>query len=347
MIDQETEAKVLRLYHVEKWKVGTIAKQAQVHPTTVHRILMESGLCAERVIKRPSKVDPYLPFIKSTLEEYPKLCASRLYQMVKERGYDGAPDHFRAIIARYRPRRKAEAYLRLRTLPGDQGQVDWGSFGTVRIGKALRKLYAFVMVLSYSRQIFLRFYYNAAMPSFLQGHQDAFEFFQGVPRVLLYDNLKSAVLERVGTAIRFNPKIIELSAHYRFEPRPVNVARGNEKGRVERAIRYIRDNFFEARKFGSLEDLNQQALEWMIGPSADRLCPEDRSSTVRAVFLTEKSKLLTLPDDTFPCEERVEVHSGKTPYIRFDLNDYSIPFRYVCRTLTVIASQTYPFTREA
>jgi hypothetical protein len=196
------------------------------------------------------------------------------------------------------------------------------------------------MVLSYSRQIFLRFYYNAAMPSFLQGHQDAFEFFQGVPRVLLYDNLKSAVLERVGTAIRFNPKIIELSAHYRFEPRPVNVARGNEKGRVERAIRYIRDNFFEARKFGSLEDLNQQALEWMIGPSADRLCPEDRSSTVRAVFLTEKSKLLTLPDDTFPCEERVEVHSGKTPYIRFDLNDYSIPFRYVCRTLTVIASQT-------
>ncbi len=108
---------------------------------------------------------------------------------------------------------------------------------------------AFVMVLSWSRQIFLRFYLNQQMESFLRGHVAAFEAWQGLPRVLLYDNLKSAVLERQGDAIRFHPTLLALSAHYRFEPRPVAVARGNEKGRVERAIRYIRDNFFAGRHF--------------------------------------------------------------------------------------------------
>jgi transposase len=99
------------------------------------------------------------------------------------------------------------------------------------------------------------------MPSFLAGHVSAFGFFGGVPRVLLYDNLKSAVLERKGDAIRFHPTLLELSAHYRYEPRPVAVARGNEKGRVERAIQYIRTSFFPARNYDGLADLNRQALE--------------------------------------------------------------------------------------
>jgi len=338
MISKDKEAQILRLYHVEKWRVGTIAAQVKVHPGTVTRVLRDSGLSPETVIRRPSKVDPYLPFIREVLTKFPTLCASRVHQMVKARGYDGAEAHFRTIVARYRPRRQPEAFLRLRTLPGDQAQVDWGSFGTLKFGKAERKLYAFVMVLSYSRQIFLRFYLSSSMSSFLQGHRDAFEFFRGVPRVLLYDNLKSAVIERLSDTIRFNDTLIELASHYRFEPRPVNVARGNEKGRVERAIRYIRDNFFAAREFSGLEDLNQQAMEWMLGTCADRQCPEDRSITVRGAFVSEKPQLLALPDDVFPCEERSEVHSGKTPYVRFDLNDYSIPPKYVCQTLTVMAS---------
>lgn len=340
MISGDKEAEILRLYHVEKWKVGTISKQIFVHRSVVERVLASSGISAESFKRGRSKADPYVPFIRETLSIYPTLCASRLFQMVKERGYDGAPDHFRAVVARYRLPRRAEAYLRLRTLPGDQAQVDWGHFGKIKVGNAERTLSAFVMVLSYSRQIFLRFYFNAATPSFLQGHRDAFEFFGGIPRVLLYDNLKSAVIERIGNSIRFNSTLVQMAGYYRFEPRPVNVARGNEKGRVERAIRYIRDNFFAARKFSSIEDLNKQAFAWMIGPCADRICPEDRAATVRVTFMKEKSKLLPLPDDNFPCDERLEVHVGKTPYIRFDLNDYSVPSQYACRTLTAIASPT-------
>ena len=143
-------------------------------------------------------VDPYMPFVLETLEEYPTLTASRLFEMIKDRGYPGGPDHFRSIVAKHRPRPPAEAYLRLRTLPGEQAQVDWGSFGNIEFGKASRKLSAFVLVLSWFCQIFVRFFLNQWMSSFLQGHVEAFQFLGGVPRVLLYDNLKSAVLERKG-----------------------------------------------------------------------------------------------------------------------------------------------------
>jgi hypothetical protein len=178
------------------------------------------------------------------------------------------------------------------------------------------------------------------MPSFVRGHVDAFDFFGGVPRVLLYDNLKSAVLERAGDAIRFHPTLLELSAHYRYQPRPVAPARGNEKGRVERAIRYIRDSFFAARTFMGLDDLNAQALAWTQGIAADRPCPEDRARTVRELFTEERDKLLALPDNPYPTEERVVVDVGKTPYVRFDRNDYSIPHTHTRRSLVVLATLT-------
>ena len=338
MISKEREAMILRLYHAEGWRVNTIARQLGVHHTTVQRVLAQSGIPSEKLTARPSMVEPYVPFIVETLTDYPRLCASRVFEMVRKRGYPGGPDHFRRVVARLRPRRPAEAFLRLRTLPGEQAQVDWAHFGKVRIGSALRVLWAFVMVLAWSRQIFLRFYLSAAMPSFLRGHVEAFEFFGGVPRVLLYDNLKSAVLERAGDAIRFHPTLLALAAHYRYEPRPVAPARGNEKGRVERAIRYVRDSFFAARSWSSVDDLNAQATAWMTGLAAERRWPQDQTRQVRDVFAEERARLMPLPDTMFPCEERVEVHVGKTPYVRFDLNDYSVPHEHVRRTLAVVAS---------
>jgi hypothetical protein len=159
----------------------------------------------------------------------------------------------------------------------------------------------------------------------------------GVPRVLLFDNLKSAVLERQGQAIRFNPTLLSFAGHHRFEPRPVAVARGNEKGRVERAIRYIRDSFFAGRTFTNLEDLNAQAEIWMNGIATYRQCPEDKTLTVREAFALESKHLLALPDNPYATDEQVAVKIGKTPYARFDLNDYSVPHDYVQRNLTVSA----------
>ncbi|HEY7996937.1 MAG TPA: IS21 family transposase [Steroidobacteraceae bacterium] len=335
-ITRELEAEIMRLYAVEGWRIGTVARQLHLHRDTVRRVLSRSGVPLKQV--RASQLDPYVPFIQESFERYPTLRASRLYRMVRERGYSGSADHFRHRVAQYRPRPTAEAYLRLRTLAGEQGQVDWAHFGTIPIGRARRALMAFVMVLSYSRHVFLRFYLNTAMGSFLHGHVAAFNHFNAVPRTLLYDNLRSAVLERRADAIRFHPTLLELAAWYRFQPRPVAVARGNEKGRVERAIRFVRERFFAARRFTDLADLNAQALAWCEGEAAERPCPEDRDRSVRACFEEEQPRLLGLPAEPFPCEERILVRAPKTPYIRFDLNDYSIPHTHVRRSLEVLAS---------
>src|SRR3990167_7258330 len=338
-ISDDLKAKILRYHHVEKWRVGTIAKQLLVHYSVIKRVLSQAGIPKSQFIKKELLITPYLSFIMDTLKTYPNLTAARLYDMVKSRGYAGSADHFRHLISLYRPRPCAEAYLRLRTLPGEQAQVDWGHFGYLQIGRAKRPLMAFVMVLSFSRKIFLHFYLNAQMSNFLQGHVAAFDAFSGVPKVLLYDNLKSAVLQRQGDAILFNPQLLDFASHHRFEPRPVAVARGNEKGRVERSIRYIRDNFFAARKFTDIDDLNNQAKIWCENESLNRLCPEDKKQTVQAVFLQEKDKLLVLPDNPYEIREKIAVRIGKTPYVRFDLNDYSVPCNAVLKTVSVIASE--------
>jgi transposase len=333
----DIETQILRYYHAEKWTAGTIARQLHVHHSVVRRVLAQAGLPRIGAVKRPSPIDAYLPLIRETLEKFPTLTASRLFTMAHERGYRGSPDHFRHLIAEHRPRRPAEAYLRLRSLPGEQAQVDWGHFGHLQIGRARRPLMAFVMVLSHSRQIFLRFSLDARMENFLRGHVGAFTAWNGVPRVLLYDNLKSAVLERRGDAIRFHPALLGFAGHYRYEPRPVAVARGNEKGRVERSIGYIRGAFFAARSFADLDDLNAQADDWCRGLAADRRCPGEPERTVREVFAEEVPRLLPLPDNPAPLLERVAVKVGKTPYVRFDLNDYSVPHTHVRQTLTVLA----------
>lgn len=337
MIPADLEERILRLHFVEKWKVGTISEQCGVHHSTVRRVLHDRGVPATPS-ERPSKLDPYLPFIHETLESYPQLPASRLYGMVVARGYQGSQSHFRRFVSRIRPKKPAEAYQRLRTLAGEEAQVDWGHFGKHRVGRATRPLSAFVMVLSWSRMPFVRFFYDQRMGSFLDGHVRAFEFFEGVPRRLLYDNLKSVVLERHADVIRFHPTALELAAHYRFEPRPVAVRRGNEKGRVERTIRYLRTSFWPAREWTDLGDLNRQALAWCRDVAGERRCPEDESMSVHEAWAEEKPKLLASPEDTFPAHDRVEVRVGKQPYVRFDTNDYSVPHDRVRRSLTVLAT---------
>lgn len=336
-IDKDIEAKILRYHFVEKWSTGTIAKQLRIHHGVVDRILSQAGLPKIERTHRAAMIDPYLPFILETLAQFPSLTAARLYGMAQQRGYPGGPSQFRQRISELRPRKQPEAYLRLSTLPGEEGQLDWGHFGSIQIGQAKRALMAFVMVLSWSRQIFLQFYVNAQMASFLRGHVAAFEAWQGLPKICLYDNLKSAVLERHASAIRFHPTLLELSSHYHFEPRAAAPRRGNEKGRVERAIRYIRDNFFAGRHYQSLDDLNAQANQWCQGISADRDCPENRGISVREAFLQEQPSLLTLPDNPFDTREKKTVRAQKTPYVRFDLNDYSIPHPHVQKRLTVNA----------
>ena len=334
----ELPTKILRYHLVKQWPIGTIARHLHVHHQAIERLLSSRGLPAPRRSKRASMIDAYEPFIQEVLSQYPKLCASRLYAMVRQRGYQGSAGYFCHLISLRRPNPTPEAYLRLRTLPGEQAQMDWAHGGHMTIGRAKRPLMAFVMVLSYSREIYVEFFLNARMDSFLLGHVHALQHWQGCPRVILYDNLKSAVLDRERDVIRFNPNLLALAQHYRFEPRPVNVARGNEKGRVERSIQYLRTAFLAGRSYRDVADLNAQVKIWCREEAARRPWPEDASRRVQTAWEEEQPTLMPLPDDHFPCEEQVTVRLGKTPYARFDLNDYSVPATCVGQVLELRAT---------
>src|SRR6266849_2619747 len=338
MISKETNAQIRRYFYAEHWKIGTIAHQLGVHPDTVRKAIEAERFHSTQPL-RSSIVDPYVPFLRQTLEQYPDLRATRLYLMIRDRGYSGSVVQLRRSVARLRPHNR-EPFLQLHAFAGEQAQVDWAHFGHVMVGRARRALSCFVATLSYSRALYLEFFFDQTMENFLRGHVHAFPDWSGAPRVLLYDNLRSAVLERRRDQIHFSPRLLELAAHYHFVPRPCQVRAGNQKGRVERAIRYVRDSFWAGRIFTTLAECNRQALVWRDEVAHRRPWPDDSARTVAQAFTEEQPRLLPLPLHPFNTDRMETVRSRKTIYVHFDLNDYSIPPEAVGRSLALVASDT-------
>jgi transposase len=340
MIAPELRARIRRLFFAEHFRVGTIATELGVHHDTVRRAIEADRFIRPDALVRPSMLDPYKAFLVETLEQHPRLRATRLFEMARHRGYQGSVVQLRRHVATMRPTPR-EAFLRLATLPGEQGQVDWGHFGTIRVGHAKRPLSCFVMVLSWSRAVFARFALDQTLESFMRGHVEAFSAFGGVPRAILYDNLKSVVLDRSGDHIRFNEAMLLMAGHHHFAPKPCAPYRGNEKGKVERTIQYLRHGFFAARRFSSVQDLNAQLAEWIQRVAHARKVPGDPAGRfVRDALEEERPRLLALPEHPWNCDVARPVGSGKQPYIRFDRNDYSIPHDLVRKPLTLIASES-------
>src|SRR5713101_4663518 len=194
MIKPETHAEIRRYFYAEHWKIGTIARELGVHPDAV-RHAIESNRFHRGQALRSSITDPYLEFVRQTLGQHPRLRATRIYQMIRDRGYTGSVVQLRRAVARLRPPVR-EPFLCLHTFPADQAQVDWAHFGQVAVGRARRTLSCFLITLSYSRALYLEFFFDQTMENFLRGHVHAFQTWSGTPRITLYDNLKSVVLER-------------------------------------------------------------------------------------------------------------------------------------------------------
>ena len=151
MITPAQRAEIRRLYYGEHWKIGTIAAQLGLHPETVRGAVEREPGAVRRGVCRPSALDPYLPFIRDTLARRPRLRATRIHEMVRQRGYPGSAVQVRRLVRRLRPETARTAYRRVVTLPGESAQVDWGAFGKVRIGRGARTVSGFVMVLGCTR----------------------------------------------------------------------------------------------------------------------------------------------------------------------------------------------------
>ena len=223
------------------------------------------GAGGTRYAARPPvahKLDPYTGIIDARLEEFPKLSARRLFEEVRAAGYEGSYGGVRDYVREVRPREPVEEPVRFETPPGRQGQVD---FGTFRFPWGRR--YALVVVLGYSRLLWLRFYSQQTMAVLVDGLESAFASFGGVPRELLFDQMRAVVVsdDRLsGGGVVLNAEFLRFAAHWDFQPRSCRPYRAQTKGKVERPIRYIRESFHYGRAFVNDADVNDQAARWLV-----------------------------------------------------------------------------------
>src|SRR5215471_18591164 len=263
LTEQDTRlSEVLRLSLVEGLSLRAIAKRLKLSRKTVRRLLARGPERKPPSSKpRPSLLDAYNAEIGRLLAETPELTAPGILERLRPLGYSGGITILRDRVSQLRPRPPKEAFLTLDFKPGAAFQIDWADFGFALPG-CPRRVSAFVMVACYSRYLYLEFALSQAMGTFLRCMERSLKFFGGVAVADIFDNMRTVVLSHAPHATVFNRRFLEYAKARDFAVVACNVGKGNEKGRVERPIGFIRDRFWRGRRFADLLDLNTQAMSW-------------------------------------------------------------------------------------
>jgi transposase len=314
--------------------ISEIARQTGHDRKTVRRVLTQPLLPSPRPRKpRRRKIDPWVPYLERRIADG-VLNAHKLYQEIQVQGYPGKETQVRTFVQPFRQARRAQATVRFETEPGEQAQVDWAHFGSIQHEGRQRRLYAFVMTLGWSRALYLEFTVSRELAWFLRGHQHAFHAFGGVPRQVLHDNLKTAVLSRESDGtIHWQPQYLDFARYYGFTPRACQPYRAQTKGKVESAIKYVRGNFWLGLRFTDLTDLNRQAQDWLATVANVRV--HGTTGAVPAERLAHEGlvALAGRPDyDTSLVSYR---RSSRDCLISYQGNAYSVPAAVVQQQLLV------------
>lgn len=336
-MDERLWAEIRRMYFRDGLFKREIARRLGIDRETVSRALKRDKFTIPRRQIRRSKLAPYKGFINNLLEKYPGISAQRVFEELCKAGYKGKGTIIKDYLRKIRGKRQ-EAFLRIETLPGEQAQVDWADCGSIEVEGARRNLYCFVMVLSWSRYLYLEFRLSARLEDFIEAHMNAFRFFGGVPKKVLYDNLKSVVLQRLGDQIKFNPRFMDFVGVYLFEPVLARLYRGSDKGKVENNIKYIKGNFLIGREFRDLDDLMQQAVLWRDTTANVRIHGTTREKPLDR-YKQEKYKLNPLPDKTYEIFILTPCKASSDCRVRFETNSYSVPHRYAGCMLSLKANK--------
>jgi len=319
------------------YSIRRIARELGISRNTVKKAL---GMVSSPKYERkpmPSKLDPFRDYLKKRIEDY-DLPATRLLEEIKVMGYTGKISLLRRYLRSVRCD-NALAVERFETPPGFQGQCDWSVCGSMETDDGIKKLYAFVMVLSYSRAMYVEFTTSSDVLTLIRCHMHAFEYFGGFPREILYDNMKQVVLLR---GIRdgerkWNPKFLDFAGYYGFTPRLCYPYRPQTKGKVERAIGYIKSSFLLGREFRSLDELNHEARMWI-----------DRVANARVHGTTGEIPLERLADEnltglkTLPRYDTSNIRLTKVSrdaFVSYLANLYSVPMDYVRRAVMLKISE--------
>jgi hypothetical protein len=285
------------------------------------------GSCQNKKAKRGFILDEYRPLIAEWYKEHPSLKAQQVHGWLATRGVKIS---YPAVVKYTRGFRKKvpKAYHHLTFLSGEEAQVDWCFIHHHQLGK----LYCFVFILSYSRYLFAHVFARSSFEFFIEGHLMAFSALGGIPYGIRYDNLATVVLKR-RPEVQYNPRFLEFSRYYNLEIRLCNPGAGNEKGRVERAIRTLRETFFNTMdKHSSLKALNHALHEWVDNKNHTL----HRATERKPAEVLQEEKLRPLPEKPWT---NVSIHppvkTTKTAMMVFDTNSYSVPDYLVGKSLSI------------
>ena len=334
MIDYETYCKIQHL-RKQKLNPAQIAVEMNLDQRTVVKWIQARHFRPRQSVVRVSKLDTFKPLIRSWLEAH-AYTAQQIFQRLQEEGFEGSYTLVKEYVRKIRPRR-APAFLTLSFAPAECAQVDWGEYGSVPVGSTRRKLFFFVMVLCYSRLMYVEFTLSQKMEQFLGCHQNAFQFFGGVPEKVMVDNLKSAVLKRlVGLDPVFNPRYRDYAEHCNFTIKPCGVRKGNEKGRVESGVGYVKKNFLNGLEISDFKVLGPAAKLWLDTVANVRIHRETHEQP-QARFAQEKHLLRPLPTRPYDIGNISPVRASNRFRINFEANRYSVPAEYASTRLTLKA----------
>ncbi len=335
MVDYETFCKIRDHLGRQRLTTAQTARALGLNIRTVAKWADVEQFRPRQAVQRASKLDAFKGQIIRWLDAHP-YSAQQVFQRLAEAGYAGGITIVKDYVQRIRPRRKP-AFLKLDFEPGECAQIDWGSYGSVKVGNTSRRLSFFLMVLCYSRRMYLEFTVSQEMEFFLACHENAFAAFGGVPARLMVDNLRSAVLEHlVGAAPVFNPKYLDFSRHWGFEITPCNVASGWEKGRVENAVGYVKKNFLAGSEFIDFSAVQPAAQLWVDTVADVRVHGATQRRPVD-MFEEERARLQRLNPVGFDLARVRTVSVDKQFRAALDSNTYSVPSRYVGQRLTLKA----------
>lgn len=319
--------------HRQGLSISAIARQTGRDPKTVRKYIargLEPPAYGPRQAGRPSKLAPYLDYLRERVAAFPELSAVRLHREIRERGYTGAYTAVKRFVAAIRPDHGPRPFeVRFETPAGQQAQVDFARFVTEFTDEpgVTRIVWLFSIVLGHSRFIFARYVMHQDLQTLLRCHMQAFAVLGGVPIEILYDRMKTAVTGEDGVGhIVYNSSLLSLARHYGFLPRACRPYRAKTKGKVERPFSYIRQDFFLARTFRNLDDLNAQLDDWLATVANVR----HHGTTQRIVaeaFAAEQGELQALPATPFDALLKLERRVSNDGLVSIGGNYYSVPDR--------------------
>jgi transposase len=330
MIDYPTYCQIRHLALEKKLTNRQIARELKLNRKTVRQWVERESFQKAPPPQRASKLDPFKGEIVRLLERH-RYSAQQILQQIKERGYEGRYTIVKAFVRQVRPAPKP-AFLTLHFAPGECAQVDWGCAGSVPVGSTQRRLSFFVMVLAFSRKMYLEFTLAETLEHFLACHQHAFEYFGGVVQQVWVDNCKVAVLSRASGAVQFNPRYLDFAHHYGFQIRACGVGQPQEKGRVENGVGYIKKNFLNGLELSDFTAINPAARYWLDQVANVRVHGQTHQ-TPQALFAQERLQPLHPQPYEAAVVETVRVNSQFR--FRVDGNRYSVPCQYASRRLTL------------